>query len=805
MSALLQDLRYGVRMLVKTPVVSVVAALSLALGIAGASAMFALASGFFLSPLPFGDQDHLILVRQIRPGEGIENAAGVSSPNFRDLVDGTSTLEAATAFGTSNVNVTGVDQPEQIRVIEGTPAIFDVLRVQPFMGRGFRAGEGVAGARNVVVLTHAFWQSRFQGDPGVVGRTLMLDGRAHTIVGVMPETFEMVPANVQAFRPSDLSDDSNRSTPNYIMLGRLRPGATPGQAAAEIGSRFQRLVTENAEANRNWTVVVTPVRDWFPGPTDTKLVLLLIVVSLFGLAIACANVANLLLGRAELRLKEMAVRTAMGAGRGRMLRQLLTESVLLALLGGAIGTVLSLYTIAGLQTAMPPEMPHAFWPVLDRPTLAATVAVAMLAGVLFGLAPALHATGGSLREALGEHSRGGTAGRTRKRLRNFFVAAEIAVAVALLTGAAFLMRAMDLMVNQDPGFDGSGLLTFQVTLPESRYPEAQDMARFTAEAERTLRAVPGITDVAVMASLPRSRGNTSSPFHIEGTPVVPVSEQPTSGWQAVNPAYFEALRIPLVSGRALEESDRALTAPVVVVSREFARRWLPDGKALGARIEIEGQAREVVGMVEDIIQSRIPPGAHAEPAVYMPLPQQPLRNPSFALRMAGRDMAGVAADVRRAIATVDPDQPVALLRTLDEHIAESLAGPRALSGFVLALGTLAMVLAAIGIYGVMAHSVVQSTREIGIRMAVGARQGQVVGMIARRGLTLTGLGLLAGLPIALLVHRGVLSALDLFEVDVPADYALLAVGGLIAVAFLASGLPALRAARVQPVSALQNE
>ncbi len=804
MHTLLQDMRYGLRMLVKTPIVTIVAAFSLALGIAGATAMFALASSFFFEPLPFGDQDGLVMVSELRRGEPLENADGVSAANLRDLQAAATTTATIAAYTIEDVNLTGLEQPEQIRVVTGTPNIFEALQVPIPRGRSFRAEEGVPGNRGVLVLTHPYWRQRFEEDPGVLGRIVHIDGAAHTIIGVTGPDFEMVPADVQAFRPSDFTEQTNRARRMLFAFGRLRPGATVAQAATDLSATYTRLETEYPDANRNRVLTVRQAREWFPGPTDTRLVLVLVVVALFGFAIACTNVANLLLGRAEARIREMAVRTALGAGRGRVLRQLLTESVLLALTGGAIGTLFSVYVIRGLRTAMPAEMPRAFWPVLDVPTLAVTVLVVMVAGVLFGLAPALHATGGGLRESLGEGARGGTAGRRRKRLRSAFVITEVAVALALLTGAAYLIKAMDVLVRTDPGFDPAGLITFELNLPEHRYPEAADLARFAADAERTLAAIPGVQGVAIMSSLPRSRGNPASAFHIEGAPEVDPAERPVTGWQSVSPEYFSTIGVSLRSGRLLEAADRADTQPVAVVNRAFAARYLPDGDVPGSRIEIMGTSREIVGVVSDIVQSRIPSGGMVEPALYLPASQQPRRNPRFALRTAG-DLATIAPAIRQAIATVDPEQPIALLRSLDEHTDESLAGPRVIGMFVLALGILAMILASIGIYGVMAQDVSQATREIGIRMAVGAKSSQVVAMVTRRGLAMTGIGLLAGVPLALLIYRGVVAAIGLFEVSLAPDYALAAAGLLVGVAALACWLPARRAAHVEPVRALHGE
>ncbi|MGH7554475.1 MAG: ABC transporter permease [Longimicrobiales bacterium] len=804
MSTLIQDVRYGLRMLARTPIVSIVAALSLALGITAATAMFALASAFFLEPLPFAEQDRLVLVRQLREGDPVDLATGLSMPNFRDLEAAATTLSAVTAYDEQNVNVTGVDRPERIEVVSATPNFFEVLGVVPALGRGFRAEEGAAGTGRVLVLTHAYWTARFLSDPGVVGRSISLDGQPHTIIGVMAEDFEMLPATIQALRATDFAGVEDRARRGFIAFGRLRAGATHAQAESELTAAFGRLVAQYPDANRSWRLLVQEARAFFPGPTDTKLVLVLVVVALFGVCIACANVANLLLARAEARMKEVAVRTALGAGRARLVRQLLTESVLLSVIAGALGTLFSVYAVRGFRTAMPPVLPDAFLPELDIPTLAATLFVALGAGILFGIAPAVHATRANLREILGEGSRGGTASLRRKRLRSLFVIGEVAIALALLTGSAFLLTASDALINADQGFDAQGLLTFQLTLPEHKYADAPSLAAFTQEATRRITEISGVEGVAVMTSLPRGFFSPAAPFHIEGTPEIEADQRPRTGVQSVNPGYFATMGVPLLSGRSISEFDRANAPPVAVVSRGFAERWFPAGDAIGKRLDLFDEQREIVGIAEDILQSRIPLGGREEIAVYLPFEQRPLRSPAFTVRSSA-DATALAAELRRVITSIDPDQPIAELQALDAFIRQSLAGPRVLGIFALSLGILAMILSAIGIYGVMAHNVVQATREIGIRMAIGARQNQVVGMITRQGLLITGTGLVAGLPLALLVRYGVVRSLNLFEVSLEPNLALGAAAALAAVALLASWLPARRAARVQPVKALQGE
>jgi putative ABC transport system permease protein len=538
--------------------------------------------------------------------------------------------------------------------------------------------------------------------------------------------------------------------------------------------------------------------------TDTKLVTLLIAVSLFGVAIACANVANLLLSRAETRMKEIAVRTAIGAGRARIVRQLLTESVLLALTGGIMGTLLAVYVIRGLNAAMPADLPRAFMPALDVPTLLITVAIAVGAGILFGLAPALHAIRGNLKEALGDGSRGGTASRSRKRLRNTFVVGQIAVALALLTGTGELREAMNALVFSDNGFRSEGLLTFQLTLPEYKYAEASDRLTFEEEMIRRLEGTPGVEGVAVMASLPRGRENVNSFFQIEGREVEEANERPRTNWQSVNSDYFSTLEIPHLSGRLLEDGDREGASPVAVVNQEFARRFFPEEDVIGNRIEIQGEYREVVGVVGNIMQSRIPFNGVIEPGVYLPLAQVPLRNPAVAIRTSGVPSA-LAPDVRELIRSIDADQPLTLVRSMEEHIAYEVAAMSFLALFVGALGVLAMFLSAIGIYGVMAHNVLQERREMGIRLAMGARSGQLVGMVTRRGIALSGVGMILGIPLAFLTHRAVLSALSLFDADMGYGIAITASGLLIGVAVLASYLPARAAAGVQPTQALSLE
>ncbi|MEJ2203015.1 MAG: ABC transporter permease [Gemmatimonadota bacterium] len=802
MGTLVQDLRFGLRMLARAPVVATVAALSLALGIAANAGIFAILSAFMLEPLPYHDQDGLVILREGRRGESIDMFGGVSMANFRDYEQAAASMTSATAYTVEVANLTGVDVPEQLQVVPATPDLFDVLGVQPALGRGFRPEEGAEGLGNVLVLEHDFWQRRFQGDRDVLGRTLTLDGATYTVVGVMPESFDMIPANIDVFRPTDFEElRDNRTSRGFVVFGRLAPGATPDQVQRELDGVFTRIADEHPDTYRGWTLEVMGARDFFPGPTDTKLVMILTAVAFFGLLIACANVANLLLARAEERQKEVAVRTALGAGRYRILRQLLTESVTLGLVAGLIGFALSTVMIRWIQGAMPPELPSAMTPRLDPTVLLATVAVSVVAGIAFGIAPALQSARANLRESLGEGSRGGTVGRARKRLRNVFVVGEFAVALALLTGAGFLVEIFNDLTEAYPGFTQEGLLTFSLQVSEDRFPEEDDLVVYQNQLLESLKDVPGVDGVALMSSLPRGRGNPSTRYTVEGRPVAEDSEQPTAGIQSVNPDYFETLEIPLLQGRAFEVADGGNAQPVAIVSQAFVDREFPDGDALARSINVRGETRVIVGVAGDIVQQRIALEGDLGEAIYVPVAQVPLRIPSFALRAAG-DPAALAGDVRQAVWGVNPDQPLAQVRTLEDHVAESLAGPRALSLFLTCMGVIALLLAAMGIYGVMAHTVAQQRREIGIRMALGAGRGKVVGMITRSGLALAGVGMLLGLPLSYLMYRGGVSALNLFEGSLGFSYALGVTAALALVAILSTFLPARRASRVAPVAAL---
>jgi putative ABC transport system permease protein len=802
MNDFLLDVRYGVRMLLKTPVVAAVAAASLAAGIAANTTTFAVANGFLFAPFPYQDQDELVLISEVHSKSTDDE--WVSPGNFMDYRARATVFERMIAYDVQNANLTGGDQPERVRLVTMSPETFTVLGRSPGLGRDFEAKEGVEGAGSVALLSHPFWQRYFAADRSVLGRKVGIDGKSFDVVGVMPEDFDFLPADVDVFIPTNWEHRSTDRERGILVMGRLKDGRTPEEAEAEITTISSQLAAEHPEANEGYRSLTMPLRDYFPGRTDTLLMYILLSVSGFVLLIACANIANLLLARAEVRQREVAVRTALGAGRVRILRQLLTESVLLALLGGSLGALLSFYSVRSVRQSMPAQLPVSFLPEMDGTVLLYTLATSMIAGMIFGIAPALHTFGDDLREALGESTRGGTATRKRNRLRNAFVVAEIGAALALLIGSGALMNIFQKFIMPDPGFEVEGILTAQLTVSEDRHPTDADVQRFHREVVRRLSEIPGVTGVAVMNELPRSRASATTEFTIEGRATPQRNEEPVSGWQAVNGSYFATLGVPIRQGRGVADEDREDTEAIAVVNESFVETFFPEEDPLGKRVVLMGKPRRIVGVSRNIYQARMPDeGGKIGPVVYLPMEQQAARSKSVALRVEGEPSAFADA-LRAAIWAVDPGQPVSNVQTLTQHIDTELAGPNIIFVVLSIFGVTALLLSAMGIYGVMAHGVAQKTREIGIRMALGAAGKDVVGLVTRQGMRLALLGLALGAPFAFVLTRLVRSTFTVTSGVTP-QMVLAVVAVLTAVAFAATYLPARRAARIQPVRALSAE
>ena len=700
----------------------------------------------------------------------------------------------------------GGDEPERILIVESTPGLFELIGRAPALGRGFRAEEaGLRGSR-VAVLNHRFFEHRFGGDPGALGSSLLIEGEPHTVIGVLPEHFDFLPANADVFRPVDLAlrrDD--RSDRRYVVIGRLAPGSRVDDVQAELAAVASRLETQFPETNRGWGVHVEALDDLFPGRVDTQLQYILLTVAALVLVIASANLVNLYLARGDARRAELGVRLALGAGRARIGRQLLTESLVIALAGGALGILASIAWIRVVADIMPPELPEVFRPRLDAWVLAYGVLVSLLAAALLGAAPALQASRVEPSTAFGETSRGGTGSRRRRRLRASFIVAETAVALALLTAAGILTSTFDAIVRANGSMVLDGVLTLELTADENRFPTDAEVATFYREVVRRLDDLPGVEATAAFNQLPRTDGIPRTQFTVDGRAVASASEAPWTDWQSTTPEYFTTLGVPMVAGRALQASDRADTAPVMVVNESFVRNHFPGESAIERRVTIWGASRQIVGVCADFQQARIPLGGRTAPAVFVPFEQHP--DPD---REARRSRRGRGRP-HGAGASGSPGGVGGRSRSAGHRGADPARSRRAvarrtachLTGLTM-MGAVALLLSAIGMYGLIAHDVSQRRREIGIRMALGAAPARVIGAVTLRGLSITGLGMILGGPLAWAMTRAIASLLQ--EVA-PIELRSIAVLALllVVVASVASCLPAVRAARIRPARVLQSD
>ena len=810
LSSLRKDLMYAVRMALKTPVVTAIAVLSLALGVAANTTIFALVNQWMLRPFPFHESESLVIL-----WEYDLNTAGdqgfASAANYLDWRDLATSFDALVASENGVVNLTGLDRPERVNTTTVTPNIFSQLSAEPMLGRTFRLDEGGVEDEPVVVLGELLWRSRFGADPQVVGQTVILNGRTHTVVGVMPETFDWLFGGVGLWIADDFeSRRDDRGNRSLLVTARLNRDATPTSSQAEMSAIAMRLRELHPETNTDFGVNVETLREIFPGPTDRGLVQLLMGVVFLVLIVACVNIASLLMAKTDARQKEIAVRVALGAGKGRLVRQLLTESVMLAAVAGTLGLVLSVWGVAWMATGMPAEIPYSFTPRMHGTVVGFGILVSLVAGLTFGITPAMQAVQGSLRSPLVEGSRGGTATMRRRRIRSLFVITEFALALTILVGAALLTDLFHQRLAIDPGFDGENILTMELTLPEHRYEDDEALVAFVDNFGRELDGLSGSAGYALMNVRPRARGIPFSEFTVDGVEVE-AGEEPSTSWLSVSPDYFTTMGITVLSGRMLNATDRDGAPPVVMVNERLVQRFFDGEEPIGKRLTIQGESREIVGVAGNVAQERLTGLTEPSPSVYFPIAQRPIRTMSLAVRTAG-DPHQQTGPIQEALWTVDSDLPVTLIRTMDEVVEYELAGPNMMTQVMFAVGLLALALAAIGIYGVMAFSVSQQTNEIGIRIALGASSSNVLTRVARQGAMLTGMGLMLGLPTSVFViwfmnaigeragTEGLVGAGDFGLTPVVAVAGVLATVGLVG-----CYLPARRAAKVDPMVALQQE
>jgi predicted permease len=820
MNGLRQDLRYALRGLRQRPGFALVAVVTLALGIGANTAIFSIANGVLLRPLPYAQPDRLMMLWGHRAQEPL---AELSVPEYWDLSERTRTLSGLAAFADGSMSLTGDGSPERLRVGFMTATATGVLGAAPARGRGFTAEEDLPGRPLAVLLSDGLWRRRFGADPGVVGRTLTLDDAPATVVGIMPPDFQLPShfggAGMELWAPLQLDPATDRSQRGWHFLlgvGRLRAGVTAEDASREASTLMRGMLAEHpGEYRPDFDGSATTVRQEAVGDVRPAILVLLGAVALL-LVIACANVAGLLLARAEGRQREIALRTALGAGRGRLVRLLLTESLVLAAVGGVLGLVAAVWGIRGLVLAAPRSIPRLEAVGIDGRVLGFTLCVILMTGVLFGLAPALHAARSDLSGGLGDGGRGGTAGRARHRVRRALVAAQVALALVLVSGAGLLVQSFLRLRQVDPGFQPQRLLTARIELSQLRYSTNESARAFYRDLVERVRALPGVRQAAVARALPMTGrleiGDWS--FILEGqasSPPLPTDWHPAD-WQVVSPDYFRTMGIPVLGGRALEDGDRLGAPGAIVVNRTLARQVWPDGNAVGQRVLLGGGGvdsvwRTVVGVVGDVRHRGL--AAPPRPEMFLPNAQFPAGTGSAAraLYLVVRTVAeptAIVPSVRAALASLDPTVPLATVQTMDDAMGSWAAERRLLMLLVTSFAALAVVLGAVGIYGVMAHLVAQREREIGVRVALGAVPREIVRLVTMQGMTMVGLGILAGAVASLAATRLLRSLL--FEIRPSDPLTLLGTAITLAgVAAVAMVVPARRATRVDPIDALRAD
>ena len=811
MDSLLQDIRYAIRMCVRTPGFTLVAVLALALGIGANTAIFTIVNAVLLERLPFRDPDGIVALWEVnarRPGRS--NVLGPSQ--FLRWGDRATSFERMAALVDTRANLTGGENPEEVTVQNVTREFFPILGVPPLIGRPFSDAEKTDPESAVVMLSADFWQRRFGGDPEAIGRTIQLNARPHTVVGVMPPDFHLlIKQGSQSGKPADLwrpyvlPADARDFGGRYLeSIARLKPGVTVRQAQAELSSIASALATETPERNANWGARVISLHDELSGEYRPALLILAGAVA-FVLLIACANVANLLLARGAARQREIAIRAALGAARWRVVRQLLTESLVLAVLGGAVGLLVAQWGLEVLLALSPVDLTTSGRVTLSYPVLAFTAVVSLITALVCGLAPAFEGSRSDVQETLKDGARQVGGSVRHRRMRQAFVVSEIALAVVLLVGAGLMLRSFSTLRRVDPGYSTTNILTMRLQLPGAKYQNDEQRIRFFQDATARIQELPGVQAVGAVSYLPLTGLGAATSFTIEGQPPPPPGQDYITNVSVCDNGFLKTMTVPLVSGRLFTDREMREKSNVVLVSESLVRTYFPNESPIGKRLTINMTSpnvpTEIIGVVGDIKFQNFTTAPR--PTTYWPHPQLAYGTMTLTVRAAVDPMA-LAPVIERAIRTLDKDQPVADVRTMDQWVAKSLAQARFSSTLLAIFAGLAMLLAAIGIYGVMSYTVGQRTAEIGIRLALGAEARDILTMIVASAMRLAALGLGVGVVLALALTQTLTALLYETAGTDPLTFGsvVLALG---AVALIASYLPARRAARVAPVEALRHQ
>jgi putative ABC transport system permease protein len=822
MTTILQDLRYGARMLLKTPALTAIVILALALGIGANTAIFSVINAVVLRPLPFDHAEQLLFLNERSP---VLDEMSISYPNFTDWRDQNHVFEKIGVYNRNSYNLTGYGEAERIPTGQVSADLFSALRVNAGQGRLFTNDEDKPGAAPVVLLSYALWQRRFGGQNSILNQALTLNGKGYTVIGIMPQDFAF-PTRVDMWVPvCQLSGDPNwqqrGNHPGLYGVARLKPGATQAQAQADMNNIAANLQKQYPDSNTNNGVRIRTLMEVLVGDTVKSTLWILFGAVAFVLLIACANIANLLLARATARKKEMAIRAAMGASRWRIARQLLTESLLLAIVGGGIGLIIARLTIKWILYVSPTAIPRAREITLDWRVMAFTFGVSVLTGILFGLVPSIQAGEVDVHETLKEAGRGTSA---RHWLRSSLVIVEVATTMVLLIGAGLMIRSFYRLQNVNPGFSYEHLTSFNVSLPQKKYTTPEQQSAFFNDLLQNIRALPGVQYAAAASGLPLGNNGWQTSFAVEGRPEPPKGETPLMEACTVTPDYFRAMNIPLLRGRyftdqdnrsflagkdlsKLNEGQRLISGSnVIIVDDLFAKQHWPGENAVGKRIKFgtkqEAPTVEIVGVVGRVKMESLSDDSNRVQG-YFSFSQVPFTGMTIIIKGTG-DPNQLIASARAQVTAADPDQPIFNIRTMDEIRGEAVAPQRLNLMLMSIFAGLAFVLAIVGIYGVMSYAVTQRTHEIGIRMAIGAQPRDVFRMILGHGMFLTAVGMIAGLLGAFALTR--LMATMLFGVK-PTDPTTFAGVALLlaAVALLACYLPGRRATKVDPVNSLRYE
>lgn len=815
MTGLLQDFRFSLRQLRKSPGFAAVAVITLALGIGANTAIFSVVNGVLLRPLPFQDPDRLVRIWHVPPPKSFPGMTlfSVSAANYIDWERQNHVFQQMAIYSFHGFTLTGIQTPDQVQASTVSPGFFATLGVQPMLGRVFSSDEDQPGRSHVVVLSHRFWQEHLGSNADIVGHDITLDGQGYLVAGVMPPSFR-IPDFAQLWTPMAWSDQERavRGEHHYMVVARLKPGINVNQAQAEMTTISDRLQQLYPADDKGWGAVVMPLHDDLVSDVRPALLVLLGAVA-FVLLIACVNVTNLALAKTLSRQKEIAIRTALGASAARVLRQILTETVVLALAGGAVGLAFAHFGIRLIMAFLADKLPRSVEVGLDSRVLVFTAVISILTGIVAGVLPAVRLTKKDVNSALKQGMRGTDSDSSGHRTRSILVVAEVALSVVLLFGAGLMIRSFRQLQSVNPGFESQGVLTMTVSVSDAKFPSPTQQVSFFDQVLQRVRALPGVGSAGVIDAIPLTGNGSHQPIAIEGRPVLPMSEQPEVDVRLVSPEYVDAMRIPVVRGRNFADTDVAGRTTVILISQSMAKQFWPGEDPIGKRLTLEfspGSVREVVGVVGDVkddgLDQTRPPATLYVPLAQVSAPVDGGWN-SFPMTLVVRSASnpsGLVSAVSNSIHSVDPEIPLKDILTMDDLVNNSMSQQRFNMLLLGAFAGLALLLAAIGIYSVLSYSVKRRVQEIGIRLALGARIGDVLRMVVVEGMKPTLLGVVVGIIGAFALGRVLSSLIYGVKSTDPATF--LAVAAVLSmVALFASIIPAYRAAKVDPMVAVRYE